>query len=159
MNHAHARTRTVHGKEFAVSVSGIIAKKARCQPAIFPLKPKKHMTGRLVISSKIGRNIRGNNFMKFVIENPCAGAAQFFRRAGYTFQKREGDEMAFVRRLTDQPFPRFHLFVIIVGFQFHVNFHIDHKAASYEGQNMHSGEYDSDSKILKEEAERIKSIS
>ena len=96
--------------------------------------------------------------MKFVIENPTASAAQFFRRAGYIFQKREGDEMAFVRRLTDQPFPRLHLFVKIVGFQFHVNFHIDHKKASYEGQNMHSGEYGEDSKLLQEEAERLKLV-
>lgn len=94
--------------------------------------------------------------MKFVIENPSTSAAHFFRRAGYSFQKREGDEIAFVRRLTDQPFPRFHLFVKTVDFEFYVNFHIDHKAASYEGQSMHSGEYGKDSKLLQEEAERLK---
>jgi hypothetical protein len=97
--------------------------------------------------------------MKFVIENPTISVASYFRRAGYSFQKREGDEMAFVRRLTDQPFPRYHLFVRIVGFQFHVNFHIDHKAASYEGTSMHSGEYSEDSKLLQEEMERLKSLS
>ncbi len=97
--------------------------------------------------------------MKFVIENPSAGAAHFFRRAGYTFQKREGDEMAFVRRLTDQPFPRVHLFVKVFDYSFQVNFHIDHKAASYEGQNMHSGEYGEDSRLLQEEMERLKSVS
>jgi len=97
--------------------------------------------------------------MKFVIENPSAGAAHFFRRAGYAFQKREGEEMAFVRKLTDQPFPRFHLFVRVVDFHFHVNFHIDHKAASYEGQSMHSGEYDEESRLLQEEMERLKLIS
>ena len=94
--------------------------------------------------------------MKFVIENPSVGAAHFFRRAGYTFQKREGEEMAFVRRLTDQPFPRIHLFVRITDYKFHVNFHIDHKAASYTGQSMHSGEYGEDNKLLKEEADRLK---
>lgn len=97
--------------------------------------------------------------MKFVIENPRTSVANFFRRAGYSFQKREGDEMAFVRQLTDQPFPRIHLFVRIVGFQFHVNFHIDHKAASYAGSSAHSGEYGKDSKLLQEEAERLKRIS
>jgi hypothetical protein len=96
--------------------------------------------------------------MKFVIESPTMSVANYFRRAGYAFQKREGDEMAFVRRLTDQPFPRLHLFVRTVGFSFHVNFHIDHKAASYEGTSMHSGEYDEDSQLLKEEAERLKVI-
>jgi len=97
--------------------------------------------------------------MKFVIENPGTSIVHFFRRAGYSFQKREGEEMAFVRRLTDQPFPRFHLFVKVVDYKFHVNFHIDHKAASYEGQSMHSGEYGEDSKLLKGEMERLKSVS
>ena len=96
--------------------------------------------------------------MKFVIENPKMNASALFRRAGYAFQKRECDEMAFVRKLTDQPFPRFHLFVRMADGKFHVNFHIDHKAASYEGQSMHSGEYE-DNKMLEEEAERLKSLS
>jgi hypothetical protein len=96
--------------------------------------------------------------MKFVIESPKASVANFFRQAGYAFQKREGEEMAFVRKMTDQPFPRFHLFVRIVDYKFHVNFHIDHKAASYEGTSMHSGEYGEDSKLLQEEAERLKNL-
>lgn len=97
--------------------------------------------------------------MKFVIENPTTSVANHFRRAGYSFQKREGDELAFVRRLTDRPFPRFHLFVKTIDYKFHVNFHIDHKAASYEGTSMHSGEYDSDSKLLQDEAKRLQSTS
>lgn len=96
--------------------------------------------------------------MKFVIENPKTSVANFFRRAGYSFQKQSGGEMAFVRKLTDQPFPRFHLFVRIVDYKFQVNFHIDHKAASYEGTSMHSGEYDEDSELLKGEAERLKNL-
>jgi hypothetical protein len=93
--------------------------------------------------------------MRFIIENPKTSVANFFRRAGYVFQKQENSEMAFVRKLTDQPFPRFHLFVKIVDCKFEVNFHIDHKAASYEGTNTHSGEYGEDSELLKREAERL----
>jgi len=96
--------------------------------------------------------------MKFTIENPKASVANFFRRAGYAFQKQEGSEMAFVRKLTHYPFPRFHLFVKIVDYKFQVNFHIDHKAASYDGSNMHSGEYGEDSWMLQEEVERLKSL-
>jgi hypothetical protein len=96
--------------------------------------------------------------MKIIIENPKASIANFFRRAGYAFQKREGEEMAFVRRLTDREFPRLHLFCKVEGYKFLVNMHIDHKGASYEGQNMHSGEYGEDNKLLQEEAERLKSI-
>jgi len=96
--------------------------------------------------------------MKFIIENPKASVANFFRRAGYAFQKQDGDEMAFVRKLTDQPFPRFHLFVKIVDYKFEVNFHIDHKAASYDGSSIHSGEYGGDSELLKGEIERLKDL-
>jgi hypothetical protein len=96
--------------------------------------------------------------MKIIIENPKASIANFFRRAGYSFQKRGGEEMAFVRRLTDQEFPRLHLFCKIEGSKFLVNMHIDHKGASYEGHNMHSGEYAEDSKLLQEEAGRLKNL-
>jgi hypothetical protein len=96
--------------------------------------------------------------VKFTIENPKASVANFFRRAGYAFQKQSGDEMAFVRKLTDRPFPRFHLFVKIVDYKLEVNFHIDHKAASHEGTNMHSGEYGEDSQLLKSEAKRLLSL-
>lgn len=94
--------------------------------------------------------------MKITIENPETSVANFFRRAGYAFQKREGDEMAFVRKLTDQPFPRIHLFCRVLDDDFSINMHIDHKAASYEGSSMHSGEYGEDSQLLRTEAERLK---
>src|SRR4030042_1516989 len=96
--------------------------------------------------------------MKFVIENPKASVANFFRRAGYFFQKREGEEMAFARKLTDQPFPRFHLFVKVESGKFLVSIHIDHKKASYKGQKRHGGEYGGDSELLNKEAERLKNL-
>ena len=96
--------------------------------------------------------------MKFVIEKPTTSIANFFRRAGYSFQKREGEEMAFARKLTEQDFPRFHLFARVHEGKFHVNIHLDHKRASYEGTSMHSGEY-GDGELLREEMERLKSVS
>jgi len=96
--------------------------------------------------------------MKFIIENPKASAANFFRRAGYVFQKQSGDERAFVRRLTDRSFPRFHLFVKIVDYKFHINIHIDHKMASYDGSRTHSGEYGKDSELLEREVGRLRSF-
>lgn len=67
MSHARAHTRTVREKACAVNASGTIVKKARFRPAIFQLKPKKHTTGRLKISSKIGKNIRKNELEIFVL--------------------------------------------------------------------------------------------
>lgn len=96
--------------------------------------------------------------MKFVIENSKTSVANFFRRAGYHFVKREGEEMSFARSLTGQKFPRFHVFSKMEGNKLTVNIHIDHKAASYEGSSTHSGEYGKDSKLLQEETERLKSV-
>lgn len=96
--------------------------------------------------------------MKFVIENPKMNVNVLFRRAGYHFVKRAGEESAFARSLTGHTFPRYHAFCKTDGGRILVNIHIDHKAASYEGTSMHSGEYDSDSKLLNEEAERIKLV-
>ena len=53
-------------------------------------------------------------------------------------------------------FRDFDLFARIVDYKFQVNFHIDHKAASYDGSNMHSGEYGEDSALLNGEIERLK---
>ncbi|MFA5871897.1 MAG: hypothetical protein WC858_04210 [Parcubacteria group bacterium] len=94
--------------------------------------------------------------MKIIIDNPKTSVANFFRRAGYHFQKNEGDEMAFIRQLTDQPFPRLHLFCKIVDYKFQINIHIDHKRTSYEGTSMHSGEYGEDNDLLSAEVERLK---
>jgi len=106
--------------------------------------------------------------MKFSIKKPTTSAVNFFRRAGYHFQKREGEEVAFVRRLTDREFPRFHAFVKVVeysakggsasGGKFEVSIHIDHKRASYDGSRMHSGEYGGDSELLRVEIERLKNL-
>lgn len=97
--------------------------------------------------------------MKFVIENPQVNISVLFRRAGYHFVKREGEEMSFARSLTGQKFPRFHVFSKTEGNKLTVSIHIDHKAASYEGLSAHSGEYGEDSRLLQEEAERLKAIS
>ena len=96
--------------------------------------------------------------MKFVIENPQVNISVLFRRAGYHFVKREGEEMSFARSLTGQKFPRFHIFSKMEGNKLIVNIHIDHKAASYEGSSAHSGEYGEDSKLLREEMEKLMSL-
>jgi hypothetical protein len=96
--------------------------------------------------------------MKFAIEKPQVNINVLFRRAGYHFDKRDGNEMAFARSLTGQKFPRFHAFCRMDGGKILVNIHIDHKAASYEGTSMHSGEYDQDSQLLQQEAEKLKNV-
>ena len=96
--------------------------------------------------------------MKVIIEKPITSVANFFRRAGYHFQKRDKKEFVFVKRLTDQQFPRFHAFCKIVKDKFVINLHLDHKKTSYKGTRAHSGEYSQDSELLKREMERLKNL-
>jgi len=96
--------------------------------------------------------------MKLIIKNPKTNVANFFRRAGYHFLRKVGEEMVFAKRLTDQPFPRFHAFCKVGKDKFIINLHLDHKKASYEGQRKHSGEYGEGSELLREEAKRLKLV-
>lgn len=81
----------------------------------------------------------------------------FLRSCGYAFQKNEGDEMGFVRRLTGMDYPRFHIYSHLENGCLIINLHLDQKKPSYEGTSAHGGEYDGD--LVKEEIERIKKIS
>ena len=94
--------------------------------------------------------------MKFFVEKPTVGLTAFFRRAGYHFLKRGTEELAFAKKLTEQEFPRFHAFAKIKDNQLEINIHLDHKKASHKGVRAHSGEYGRDSKLLKEEIDRLK---
>ena len=101
--------------------------------------------------------------MMLKIENFTDNPQNFLRSCGYAFQKNEGDEMAFVRRLAGVDYPRFHIYShpeqdpksniqnLII------NLHLDQKKPSYEGTSAHGGEYGGD--LVKEELERIKKMS
>ncbi len=75
------------------------------------------------------------------------------RRAGYAehFDRRSG-LTSYVKRLTREFYPRFHVY-IERGI---INIHLDQKQASYEGSHAHSGEYDGP--LLEAEIERIKTV-
>ncbi len=82
-------------------------------------------------------------------------AEQIMRKAGYTFinDRRTGKE-SFVRRLTSDFYPRFHVYVKDQGEKTIVDLHLDQKKASYQGTNAHSGEYEGGT--VEKELERIK---
>ncbi len=60
---------------------------------------------------------------------------------------------SFIKKLTSAKFPRFHIYYMEKTKT--LNLHLDQKAPLYNGQNDHSGEYDTE--VVKKEAERIKS--
>lgn len=87
-----------------------------------------------------------------------APAAQWLRRAGYTFiTDRNSGQESFVRRLSGDFYPRFHLYVQEISGtdELFFNLHLDQKKASYEGQSRHSGEYEGE--LVEGEVARLRS--
>ena len=80
--------------------------------------------------------------------------AALLRRAGYHLEKREEEEMAFVRSISRLPFPRFHIYAREAGAGWEINLHLDQKKPSYKGSSAHAGEYDGE--IVERELTRIK---
>ncbi|EKE11518.1 MAG: hypothetical protein ACD_15C00066G0013 [uncultured bacterium] len=92
--------------------------------------------------------------MKIIIKNITANPVVILRRAGYTFQRNEGKEMSFVRPLARAGYPRFHMYVSVIGPDMKISFHLDQKKETYGEGTRHHGEYESEG-ALKEEARRI----
>jgi len=95
--------------------------------------------------------------MKLIIENIKENAVSMMRRAGYAFQRREGQEMSFVRELARGGFPRFHAYTHMEGMKLVINLHLDHKRETYGDATRHHGEYE-DSPVVQEEANRLQSM-
>ncbi|NTW13411.1 MAG: hypothetical protein HGA31_00070 [Candidatus Moranbacteria bacterium] len=92
--------------------------------------------------------------MKISVTNPSSNALTLLRRAGYVFQRREGEEMSFVRELARSGFPRFHAYVKTEGSDVLISFHLDQKRETYGESTRHHGEYEDDGP-LSEEARRM----
>jgi len=95
--------------------------------------------------------------MKIEIQNVRENMANILRRAGYAFQRAEGDEMSFVRPLARAGYPRFHMYAHMAGPNLVINIHLDQKKETYGTGTRHHGEYEDDG-ALKVEVERIRSI-
>lgn len=83
---------------------------------------------------------------------------QILRHAGYGFivDRRGGGKESYVRRLSSDHYPRLHMYFEDHDDRIVFNLHLDQKQASYEGQHMHSGEYDGE--VVQEEIERLKGV-
>ena len=81
--------------------------------------------------------------MQTFIPGPLSdNARNLMRRLGYGEQNKKSGQTAFIKRVTNAEFPRYHAYVEDVNGGLQVNVHIDQKAASYEGSHAHSGEYE-----------------
>lgn len=83
--------------------------------------------------------------------------SRFLRQAGYIpLSSRFSNDISYARRLSQDFYPRFHIYINNQDGQYYFNLHLDQKKASYQNQTAHSGEYDGD--LIKQEAQRIKNM-
>ncbi len=92
--------------------------------------------------------------MKIKIEPLTDNPLTLMRRAGYTFQRSEGDEQSFVRELARGGYPRFHAYIKVVKMTAFINLHLDHKRHTYGEDTRHHGEYEYTGAV-KEETDRL----
>lgn len=95
--------------------------------------------------------------MKIIIEAITETPLSIMRKAGYVFQRAEGDEMSFIRTLGSSGYPRFHCYTKVAKITLTVSFHLDQKKHTYGDTTRHHGEYGSDGP-MKEERVRLLSI-
>jgi hypothetical protein len=95
--------------------------------------------------------------MKIEVKGVKGNPVNALRRAGYAFQRQEGEEMSFVRPLAQAGYPRFHMYARVINFDLIINIHLDQKKETYGNDTRHHGEY-ADEGALKIEVERIKNI-
>lgn len=65
--------------------------------------------------------------------------------------------MSFVRALARAGYPRFHMYVSLLGADMTINIHLDQKKETYGDGTRHHGEY-ADDGALKIEVERLKNV-
>ena len=75
------------------------------------------------------------------------------RSAGYAFDRQEGDELSFARRISGD-YPRWHAYTHQEDNSLIINLHLDQKKPSYGTNHAHSGEYDGP--LVAAESQRIK---
>lgn len=77
--------------------------------------------------------------MKFKISPQPFNTLSLMRQLGYSpyFEKN-----SYVRRLTRQDYPHFHLYLKENPDYIEISLHLDQKGACYRGQTAHSGEYE-----------------
>ncbi len=95
--------------------------------------------------------------MQIEVKNLKENPVNVLRRLEYSFQRREGEEMSFVRALSASGYPRFHMYVKMNGADMMINIHLDQKKETYGDDTRHHGEYENDG-ALAEEVRRLKNI-
>jgi hypothetical protein len=95
--------------------------------------------------------------MRLKIENIKENPVTLLRRAGYIFQRKDGEKMSFIRPMARSGYPRFHMYAYLDGPNLMIDFHLDQKRETYGPGTRHQGEYE-DEGALQIEANRVKPL-
>jgi hypothetical protein len=95
--------------------------------------------------------------MQIEIKNISSSPVNMLRRAGYAYQRNEGEEMSFIRPFSASGYPRFHMYVKVKNTDMIINIHLDAKKETYGEGTRHHGEYENEG-VLAEEVRRLKVI-
>jgi hypothetical protein len=91
------------------------------------------------------------------IKNAKGNPTNLLRRAGYAYQRNEGDQMSFVRPFSTSGYPRFHIYAKLKGFDLIISIHLDMKKETYGDDTRHHGEYENEG-ALAEEVKRLEKV-
>lgn len=78
------------------------------------------------------------------------------RAIGYLIIDTNGNEYNLVRKLSANNYPRFHIYLKVIGDKYNFGLHLDQKAPVYQGSHAHNGEYFGP--VVEQEADRIKEL-
>jgi len=95
--------------------------------------------------------------MKIIVKKLNENPLSLLRRAGYTFQRKENEEMSFVRAMAQGGYPRFHAYCRLDGATLFINLHLDQKKHTYGENTRHHGEYENEG-VVKEEGQRLQKL-
>lgn len=95
--------------------------------------------------------------MRFSISKNGETIIRVARKIGYMMRQLDGtQEYDMVRLLSQNAYPRFHIYVKEDNDNFVFNLHLDQKQPSYSGTHAHSGEYEGE--LVEAEGARIRQL-
>ena len=84
--------------------------------------------------------------MKFRLPNQFTHSVEYIlRQAGYLYIfDNKSQQGSFVKKLTDQRYPRFHLYVTESPEEITFDLHLDQSVSRFSGQTAHRADYESE---------------
>jgi hypothetical protein len=95
--------------------------------------------------------------MTITFEKIKESPVNLLRRAGYIFQRMEGDKMSLILPMARSGYPRFHIYCHLEDANLVVNLHLDQKKNTYGDETRHHGEYDNSGPV-EQEINRLKNF-